>query len=86
MKFNIGDTVRCFREETDDLCGFDFVGEVEWANDTGEGIEYRVSNAPNLWVGRLGPILIWEEEMELVQDTYTGSVRQHEDSQDWGDT
>jgi hypothetical protein len=63
-RFKIGDRVHCYREDTEAFHGFDFHGVVEWVNDTGEGIEYRVTNAPDL--GIVGfPLLIWEEEMTL---------------------
>lgn len=69
-KFKVGDTVHCFRQETEAFWGFDFVGQVEWVNlvDDDE-YEYRVSNAPPPIPGySLGfPLLIWESEMTLVE-------------------
>lgn len=63
MKFKIGDKVKCFREGTKDWYGFDFEGEVKWGDDTGDGVEYSVTNAPDTV---FGPMLIWETEMDLV--------------------
>ena len=69
-KFRIGEQVHCFRKECRDFQGFDFVGEVMSASDTGEGVEYSVSNAPqNRAIPRKSmkfPLLIWESEMEAV--------------------
>ena len=61
-KYQVGQTVHCFREETDHVHGFDFVGEVQSVNiiDDDE-IEYSVTNAPILF--GFFSCLIWEHEI-----------------------
>lgn len=49
-KFNVGDTVRCYRKELEEWIGFDFIGKVLMVKDD----EYAIENAP---------CLIWEEEI-----------------------
>ena len=63
MKFQIGQKVRCRRvaKFVGDPVPFDFVGTVEARADTGEGIEYRVSNSPQIFPGIA--MLIWEHEI-----------------------
>jgi hypothetical protein len=62
-KFNVGDKVHCYREETDEWFGFDFKGKVLSVNIIDDDVEYTVSNAPRHF---FGPLLIWEEEMNKV--------------------
>ncbi len=67
-KFKVGDTVYCYRKKSTQLCGFEFTGRVLKVSDTGEGIEYEVSNAPQnpAVKGYKFPLLIWESEMEAT--------------------
>ena len=61
FKFNVGDTVHCYREN-----GFDFIGVVKnraWVDE--DSYEYEVTNAPVKGTGE-SPLLIWENEMEKV--------------------
>ena len=62
-KYKAGDTVHCYRTRTSGV-DFDFKGEILSATNVGypeEEWEYRVENAPMLFIG--APCLIWEEEI-----------------------
>lgn len=61
-KYQVGQTVRCYREETKDIIGFNFSGEILSVNDTEDGVEYIIENAPVLPVLNFH-CLIWEEEI-----------------------
>lgn len=50
------------RTESEHWIGFDFVGTIWDIVDTGDGIEYAVTNAPPLFA--MGPEMrIWESEI-----------------------
>jgi len=60
FKFNIGDFVRVDHP----TLGY-WEGKVYRRNDTGEGLEYWVTNAPQ---GAITvPCLAWESEMTLIE-------------------
>ena len=65
-KYNVGDIVHCFRQETEHVTGFNFTGRVLSIANVGypkEDWEYDVENAPKLAIGFNLPCLIWEEEI-----------------------
>jgi len=57
FKYNVGDKVHVHVRNTNDT----WVGTVLKRNDTGGGLEYEVSNAPEIVPGF--PLLAWESEL-----------------------
>ncbi len=60
-RYRVGQMVHCFSRENKLQMGFDFEGDIQSVNNTGDGIEYRVRNAPDIIPGI--PLLIWEHEI-----------------------
>lgn len=61
-KYQVGQRVKCFREETDHVYGFDFIGEITAINVVDDDeIEYSITNAPILY--GFMPCSIWEQEI-----------------------
>lgn len=63
FRFKVGDKVKVTHPS-----GKTWVGYVEKRNDTDDGLEYEVSNAPACWPGSPWPLLVWENEMSLVKE------------------
>ena len=68
-KYKIGDRVHCQRDDSKNLNGFDFIGEVTWINNYGSEddpyFEYKVTHAPKLFFSDQ-LMLIWENEIKGI--------------------
>jgi len=65
-KFKIGEKVHCYRKVNNaHIMDFNFVGVVISVIDTGDEIEYAVTNSPKIPITGF-PILMWEHEMSGV--------------------
>ena len=66
-KYNVGDRVHCYRAPNKHWTPFDFHGTITRVADTGDGFEYTVTNAPEIYPNF--PCLIWESEIiGLIKD------------------
>jgi hypothetical protein len=61
FKFKLGEYVK-----VNHYSGIEWTGMVYQRNDTGDGIEYWITNAPRAYDGCSFPLLAWEDELTLA--------------------